>query len=49
MPGLCRFARRGRDGAGEEVGGVRASFEARLDADWPGYVAKALTNARPAA
>jgi len=29
--------------------GVRASFEARLDADWPGYVAKALTNARPAA
>jgi hypothetical protein len=28
---------------------VRASFEARLDADWPGYVTKALENARSAA
>src|SRR5215472_15573167 len=33
----------------EEREQVRASFEARLDADWPGYVTKALTNARPAA
>jgi hypothetical protein len=28
---------------------VRASFENRLDADWPGYVTKALANALPAA
>ena len=33
----------------EEREQVRASFEARLDADWPGYLTKALTNARPAA
>jgi hypothetical protein len=33
----------------EEREQVRAGFEARLDADWPGYVTKALTNARPAA
>jgi hypothetical protein len=28
---------------------VRASFEARLDADWPGYITKALASAKPAA
>jgi hypothetical protein len=28
---------------------VRASFEARLDADWPKYLARALANAQPAA
>jgi hypothetical protein len=28
---------------------LRASFEARLDADWPGFVTKALANAQPAA
>jgi hypothetical protein len=28
---------------------VRASFEARLDADWPGYVARVLAGAQPAA
>jgi hypothetical protein len=28
---------------------VRASFEARLDADWPGYITRALASAQPAA
>jgi hypothetical protein len=28
---------------------VRASIEARLDADWPGFVTRALANAQPAA
>jgi hypothetical protein len=28
---------------------VRASLEERLDADWPGYITKALANALPAA
>jgi hypothetical protein len=28
---------------------VRASFEARLDADWPGYITRALADAQPAA
>ena len=28
---------------------VRASFEATLDADWPGYIRKALATAQPAA
>jgi len=28
---------------------LRAGFEARLDADWPGFVTKALANAQPAA
>jgi hypothetical protein len=28
---------------------VRASFEARLDADWPTYMTRALANAQPAA
>jgi hypothetical protein len=28
---------------------VRASFEARLNADWPGYITKALASAQPAA
>ena len=28
---------------------VRASFEARLRADWPGYITKALASAQPAA
>lgn len=28
---------------------VRASFEARLHADWPGYITKALAGAQPAA
>jgi hypothetical protein len=28
---------------------VRASFEARLEADWPKYLARALANAQPAA
>ena len=28
---------------------VRASFEARLDADWPRYITKALASAQPAA
>jgi hypothetical protein len=28
---------------------VRASFEARLRADWPAYITQALANARPAA
>ena len=28
---------------------VRASFESRLHADWPGYLTKALANAQPAA
>jgi hypothetical protein len=28
---------------------VRASFEARLDADWPSYITQALTGAQPAA
>jgi hypothetical protein len=28
---------------------VRASFESRLHADWPGYITKALANAQPAA
>ena len=28
---------------------LRAGFEARLDADWPGFITKALANAQPAA
>ena len=28
---------------------VRASFEARLEADWPGYITRALATAQPAA
>ena len=28
---------------------LRADFEARLDADWPGFITKALANAQPAA
>jgi hypothetical protein len=28
---------------------VRASFEARLDADWPTYLTRALANVQPAA
>ena len=35
--------------APEERELVRASFEARLNADWPAYVTTALTNVRPAA
>jgi hypothetical protein len=33
----------------EEREMVRASFEARLDADWPGYITSALASAQPAA
>jgi hypothetical protein len=28
---------------------VRASFEARLNADWPDYITRALARAQPAA
>jgi hypothetical protein len=28
---------------------LRATFEARLDADWPGYITQALASAQPAA
>jgi hypothetical protein len=28
---------------------LRADFEARLDADWPGFITKALASAQPAA
>jgi len=28
---------------------LRADFEARLEADWPGFITKALANAQPAA
>ena len=33
----------------EEREQVRASFEAALDADWPGYITEALASAQPAA
>jgi hypothetical protein len=35
--------------APEERELVRASFEARLSADWPGYIAQTLASAQPAA
>jgi hypothetical protein len=33
----------------EEREQVRASFQARLHADWPGYITKTLASAQPAA
>jgi len=33
----------------EERERVRASLEAALDADWPGYITEALVSAQPAA